>query len=273
MVRRPAPRPLLAAAVVLLLASPQSARAEEGRAAQCVASADRGQVLRDEGKLLESRSEFSACGAESCPAIVRRECVQWLADVDAGMPTVIVSVKRAGVASGDLVGATLTIDGVPRPDAATGRAVALNPGEHLFRATHPDFEATEQRVVTREREKGRLVSLSLASRAGEASRAPVRGPTPLTWTLAGVSVLGFGGFGWFWNQTMTQVGDLRATCAPYCAADAIDDVRPSVLAAQISLGVGVAAAVAAIVTAVLPRTPPASSAASLSSARKLPLPR
>lgn len=232
----------------------QGATANQGTAAKCVASADRGQLLRDEGKLLESRSEFSACGADVCPAVVRRECLGWLTDIDERLPSIIISVKQSGGA--DVVGATVSLDGQPLPNANLGRAVLVDPGQHVVRVRHPDFVSGEQTVVVREREKGRVLNLVLKSNKvvvtepGQPRTAP--GPVPwYTWALGGVAVAGGVGFGVLWSSGMNDVSDLRGSCAPYCATDQIDEVRSTLDLARISLGIGIGAAVGVVVSYLL----------------------
>lgn len=210
-------------------------------AERCVAAADRGQALRDEGRLVDARAEFAACGADECPAVVRRECVRWLAEVDERAPSVIFTVKSAG--GRDVVGASVALDGKPLPAGGMGRALALDPGPHKLVVRHPAHRPFEQQVVVREREKGRVIELALVPT--DPGTEPRTVPW-LTWVLGGVAVAGGAGFGVFWNQGMSDVSDMRRDCAPYCSQERIDDVRPTFLAARISLGVGIAAAVGAI---------------------------
>src|SRR5690606_32077135 len=56
----------------------------------CVESHSRGQVLRDEGRLLQSREAFVECAADAtCPAPIREECEQFLAAVQRLTPTMV----------------------------------------------------------------------------------------------------------------------------------------------------------------------------------------
>jgi len=95
----------------------------------------------------------------------------------------------------------------------------------------------------REREKGRVLEVALepTSRPTESNGVPWP-----TWVLGGVAVAGGIGFGALWYSGMNDVSTLRKECAPYCSQQRIDDVRPTLVAARISLGVGIAAAVGAI---------------------------
>jgi hypothetical protein len=61
-----------------------------------------------------------------------------------------------------------------------------------------------------------------------------------------VAIGGGAGFGVLWATGMDEVSTMRRSCAPFCSQERIDDVKPTFLAARISLGIGVVAAVGAI---------------------------
>ena len=242
---------LVAAAVSLVSSSPAFAQAP-GKAAECVAATERGQTKRDEGQLVASRAEFVSCADDACPAIVRRECVQWLAEVDGRIPTLVVSASDSN--GKDVVSAEVYLDGVKLPAAGAGRAFTLDPGPHLLRATGRKVDPLEERIVVREHERERVVKLVLHSQEPPPVRTPSgmvlvprrRTISPVSWVLGGVAVLGGAGFGYFWISGMNKVSDLRGSCAPYCTTDQIDDARSPLTIARISGGVGIVAAIAAV---------------------------
>jgi hypothetical protein len=268
-VRGPAFALALGASVVVA----EDARAQAqppGKAAECVAATERGQAKRDEGQLVASRAEFLACGGESCPAVVRRECVRWLAEVDARIPTLVVSVADSN--GKDVAAAEVSLDGVRLPAAGLGRAFSLDPGPHVLRVTGKKVDPIEERIVVRERERERVVKLVLRSLEPPPARpasglvtVPRKRTVPaLSWVLGGVAVLGGAGFAYFWARGMNEVSDLRGSCSPYCTASQIDDARSPLTVARISGGVGIAAALAAVTVYFLQpttTTQPASSAA------------
>lgn len=244
---RPDRAPFVLVSAILLLCGGEGGALAGNTAERCVAEAERAQVLREEGRLVESRAEFAACGSEGCPVVVRRECLRWLTDVDERSPSLIVSVKN--IAGADVLGAAVLLDGAPLPATSLGRAFAVNPGAHVVRAEHPDYSPIEQQVVVREREKGRLLALVLS--AGETEAPKPRTIPWLSWALGGVAVLGGAGFGGFWASGMDKVSDLRGSCAPYCSPEQIDSVRPTFTAARVSLGLGIGAAVGAVLVHLL----------------------
>lgn len=220
----------------------------QGKAAECVAATERGQAKRDEGQLVASRAEFVACGDDSCPTVVRRECVRWLAEVDARIPSLIVSVTDSN--GKDVVGADVSLDGVRLPVAGAGRAFTLDPGPHLLRATGKKVNPVEERVVVRERERERVVKLVLRSQEAPPRgmvTVPLRRTVPvLSWVLGGAAVVGGAGFAYFWATGMSKVSRLRDSCSPYCSPEQIDDARSPLTIARVSAGIGVAAMIAAV---------------------------
>src|SRR5689334_3415815 len=89
----------IAAAALAALLMARDARAD-GIAA-CIDIHLDGQRLRDKGQLKGARQRFLACSAESCPALVRKDCLQWLAEVDEQMPTLLISAHGpAGLPTG-----------------------------------------------------------------------------------------------------------------------------------------------------------------------------
>jgi hypothetical protein len=233
------------------------AEAQPEVAARCVAASERAQTKRDEGQLLASRAEFVACAEEACPAIVRRECARWLADVDERIPSIIVSVKDSAgkdVASGS--SDVITLDGARSGDAVNaGRAIKVDPGPHVIVVATPhNGQSIEERVVVREREKGRVVTLSFQRKGDDGSGGGGGGGVPmkrtiptLSWVLGGVAIAGGATFGVLWAKGMDEVSNLRSTCAPFCSNDQIDSVTPTLTGARIALGVGIAAAALAVV--------------------------
>jgi len=75
------------------------ARADEKSLEACITPSERGQELRDEGKLLSARQAFMMCARAGCPPVVQRDCADWLTDVEARKATQfeIMNTVRADV--------------------------------------------------------------------------------------------------------------------------------------------------------------------------------
>src|SRR5690349_15758290 len=59
---------------------------------ECVTTYDRAQALRDDHKLLEARAAFLRCAHHACPAVLVKDCSEWLHEVEARTPTLVLRV-------------------------------------------------------------------------------------------------------------------------------------------------------------------------------------
>src|SRR5439155_22282912 len=121
---------IFAVAITALAAAPR-AEADPAKTV-CVHGAEEGQRLRAQGKLREARDAFTACASERCPALVRSDCSGWLAEVEAGLPTVGVRAAPAEDQTRELYDVEVQVDGVTLTTRLDGRDLPVNPGEHHF---------------------------------------------------------------------------------------------------------------------------------------------
>jgi hypothetical protein len=163
---------LLATTVAALVAS-ASARADEPAA--CGDAFDQSQIKRDDGKLVEARSLLRVCGGPGCAPTQQRLCVEWLKDVDARLPSFVPSAKDASGA--DLVDVKVTMDGVLVAARLDGRAIDADPGLHVFVFQLADGRRVETKAIADERNKGKLVSVTIGQPAPP-DLAPPRSPLP-----------------------------------------------------------------------------------------------
>src|SRR5580704_14253945 len=91
----------VALATCLLAASPAGTAWADGQAPDkmpdkmsCIAADTDGQSLRLAGKLLQARKRLAVCSAASCPTIVRDDCVERIADLEAAQPTVVFTATN-----------------------------------------------------------------------------------------------------------------------------------------------------------------------------------
>ncbi|HMJ10005.1 MAG TPA: hypothetical protein VK524_01305 [Polyangiaceae bacterium] len=200
----------------------------------CIAAHADGQVLRTQKRLLGARQQFLACAIDSCPDLVRKDCTQFLADVSASMPTLVLAAVDNG--ERDLTRVSVELDGHPLTSVLDGSALALDPGEHRVTFRAPDGRVREYRIVARENEKGRrLVAHFESANAKSGTARPLSVP-PLAYALGGVGVLALGSFTYFGLR-----GRSTEECAPSCSRSEVDSMRTQYLAADISLAVGAAA--------------------------------
>ena len=192
-------RTTLAIAIGLVTAAaPSVARAQD--AAACKEGYDRSQVSRDAGKLLEARKLLHQCSSAVCSAFVQKECLGWLSDVDERIPSAIFSVKDG--AGADLVDVAVSIDGKDGSQKLDGRALDVDPGEHTVAFQLADGRKAEQRVFLREREKGKLVAVTIGAPPAPApiakpEAAPPKAEEPAATSGSPLRTVGFavGGVG------------------------------------------------------------------------------
>jgi len=237
-------RPLLAIAVLLFARSARPAEATpEDEKRVCFQAVDEAQRLHIAHKLVAARDEFLKCARPACPALFRNDCVGWLAEVQAALPSVVFGAKDAS--GQDLLDVHVSVDGRTVTDRLEGTSKDIDPGPHVFRFEW-EGRVVEQQAVMREGEKDRLVTVTFPKAPPRAAAQGSR-PVPVgVWILGGVAVAGVAGFTGLFLSTESDVNHLRATCAPPvgsgCPSSEVDSARTKVTFAYVSLGVGLASA-------------------------------
>jgi hypothetical protein len=237
-------------------------RDDEKRA--CMAASEEAQVLRLHDKLRAAKDQLLVCARDVCPPVISHDCGQWLTEVNASLPTVVLSVLDA--AGNDVAAVRVEVDGAPFVDRLGGTALPADPGEHTFVFFHGSDPPIVQKVIVREGEKNRLLSVRLSSVATGESGAPRGGPRTLVparearegspeegrssampilaWSLLGASAVGLG-FGAYFEVTQVKdYGNLSSTCAPThsCSASSVDTVTNDRVYGFVSLSAGLVAA-------------------------------
>jgi hypothetical protein len=259
-VRRQRPREargaLIAGVLSSVLLCAGAAEAQDPSAAQkqaCIDAHVSAQRLRRDGRLLDARAALVTCAVAACPGIVVSECSALLAEVERGIPSVVIGAVDA--AGRDAIAVRVHVDGKLVASRLDGKPVPLDPGEHVFRYEMEGAPAVEERLLVREGERARAVVVRFTGPdARRDTPAPGRGaeesrPIPaLAFVLGGVGLLGGAAFGVFSGIGLSQKGDLDDLgCKPGCAEEDVDDVRRSFLIGDIALATGVVAVGAAVV--------------------------
>jgi hypothetical protein len=235
--------------VLVVFLGARAAYADE-RAA-CIAAADRGQDLRDHRKLVSAREQFVACARDACPSAVRKDCIQWQADVESRLPTVVfVAHDDAG---NELANVRVLVDGEPVTQKLDGASLNVDPGEHAVVFEQPPRKSASVRIIVHEGEKNRQVKAVLATDHAQplpAPPPPATKPAPETSSsgsfapaiavgaggvilLGGALALGF--------SARSDVSHLRDTCAGHCASSDVDAARRKLVFADVGIGLGVVA--------------------------------
>ncbi len=249
----------------LLLVTTAASGAGPDRTA-CIAAADDGQKLRDDGKLTSAREKFITCASKSCPGAVAKQCNQWLQDAERDIPS--VTFRARDERGKETTSVRVLLDDRPVSDSIDGRALPLDPGEHKVRFERADGTSVEDKFVLRPAEKNRLVELSFEPPAPlqpepEPVQAPPAPPLPedrsftipvLGWVGAGVGVAGIGMTALFAIGANNDESHLRSTCAPSCPSSEKDAIDSKIVLANVGMGIGIVGLGVAVVSTVLANT-------------------
>lgn len=213
----------------------------------CVESHSRGQLLRDEGKLLESQTALLACASDTaCPTPIREECEQFLATVQRLTPTMVFAGRDH--LGRDIDGVRVYMNDVVLDWVAGNPPIAVDAGAHVVRFEHPDGRVIEQTVHAVQGEKARLVVAefsvteplkvpSASNRGAGESSPPSEVRELMTYAFGGLAVVGLAGFVVFGLQGKSEEKNLRNSCAPNCTSDQKHAVAQKYLWADVSLAV------------------------------------
>jgi hypothetical protein len=235
----------LVATSLLVLAAGAGVAHADGTDA-CLAAYEKSQQLKQDGKLAASREQLVQCVQPSCPNLVKKDCSQWLAELDASTPTVIINARDAE--GKDLAKVRVLIDGAVLMEQLDGKPHPVDPGVHLFRYEREGAEPIEESIVIQEREKNRVITAKIAPPPQGGSLSPIkvteassRSPI-LGYALLGVGVAGVAAFGVLAAIGQHDVDEMRRTCAPSCDSSSVDGAKTKIIVADVSLGVGLVAA-------------------------------
>jgi hypothetical protein len=253
-----APTTLLAFALMLGV----STRSRDARADQsdtCATAAEEAQTLRSQAKLQEARARLLTCANEVCPAVVRKDCIAWLGDLEKLQPTVVLRARDSR--GRDVAGVRATVDGVEIQPRLTGTATPLDPGSHRIRFEAASGATVEQTLVVVESEKNRIVTVTFdvplrddgTADATPVSQVPLAGspspsPSPApessrslapAFVAAGVGVIALGAFTYFEIVGQSDYARLHDGCGRTrsCSDSEVDSLRRKFVGAGISLGV------------------------------------
>lgn len=229
---------------------------------ECIAAADEGQKLRDEGKLSAARDKFIACSAKACPGAVAKQCSTWLVEAERDMPS--IAFRALDDQGKETLDVKVSVDGVQVATAIEARAIAADPGEHIVKFERADGVSVEDKVLLRPGEKNRIIALSfqpkmiapVAKPAVPVARTAPEEPQGLrvplvAWIGLGVGVAGGVMTAAFAVSANSDESKLRETCAPKCDPAERSAIDTKVVFANIGLGLGIAGLGVAVVTTIL----------------------
>lgn len=226
-------------AVVLVVAGVASARDAEAAPKdqkQCADAYLEAQKTRKSGALLEAKKQLEICAASKCLAAVKKECGDWMTEVENEIPTVVVKFAGADV--------TFTIDGAAHAGGSDA-PIPLDPGSHSFVFTQKGGTTAKRDVTLKSGEKGVVVEAFPPAAAPVVSMEPPPEPPKsrskiLPLALVGVGVVSLGGMTAFWLRAKSKQETLdEAGCAPNCTDKSVGIITRNRLLGDIALGVGI----------------------------------
>jgi hypothetical protein len=140
---------LLSAAALLPAAAAQADMTKE----QCIDANAKGQDLLHDGKLTAARVELQSCAAATCPAMIQGDCTKRLDDLERRQPAIVFDAKDAS--GNDLSAVSVTMDGAPLLEKLDGKALHLDPGEHVFVFTTAGAPPVTKKLVLVESDQAR----------------------------------------------------------------------------------------------------------------------
>lgn len=238
--------------------SSQPAPADTGSTSalsQCVAAHAEVQRLRKEHRLLEAREALRDCTRSECPVPVLRECAAWIVEVEKETPSVLFNVTAKNE---QVTGSKIFVDGQEVDLPSHGVPLALNPGKHTYRVEHPGYRPVTKDFIVFEGQRFTRLDVALeplvepsAPKEPAPATEKYRPVPALTYVLAGIGLVGMGGFAAFGLLGESERRELERTCMPRCQDSDVDPLHKKYLAADIALGVGAVGLAGAALTFLL----------------------
>ncbi|MBX3192087.1 MAG: hypothetical protein KF819_34170 [Labilithrix sp.] len=233
------------AAGMTLLAGP--ARADDRE--QCASAADQAQQLRDDGKYRRARDQLLICARDVCPAPIKRDCLDWLTQMESIAPTVVLGARDG---TRDLVDVKVYVDGALITEKLDGRPIPMDLGAHTFKFEWAG-QTKEEQVVIGAGQKSRNIVTTFGP-ATPPTPPPTPGPAPdqrgegslvPAFVVGGIGILALGSFAIFGISGKSDVSEMEGpgtnACKPKCPEDRVDSARTKLIVADISLGISLVA--------------------------------
>ncbi len=232
------------AALVIAFTTPSAFAANSKT--ECVAASEKAQQLKDDRKLIQAREQFLACAQNACPAAVKKDCADQVADLDKRTPSVVFRAKDKN--GQDLVAVHVTGDGAALTEQLDGRAIPLDPGVHTFRFEAAGNDAIEQKIVLAEGEHNRAVLAQFGhpdATPPPTTAAPAKKGVPVgAFILGGVGLVSMGVAPIFYAMGLSQKSTDQTTCAPPsgpgCSSSEINSIQTKLIIGDVFMFGGAA---------------------------------
>ena len=251
------------AVALALLATVTPAQADAR--AECVTASEKAQQARNAGKLSEARDQLVICGRAECPKLIQSDCTNWMSEVIAMLPTVIPSAKdRKGR---DLIDVKVSLDGKVVSESIDGKPFPVDPGVHVLKFETKGTPALDEKIVVKQGEKNRIVTVTFA--IGEEADGGAKKPGPIdvgrdsdrrdddggrrrslpvaAFIVGGLGLAALGTALYINLDANADARKLRDECAPKCNPADVDDVEQRRIIAGVTAAAGGALLIAGVV--------------------------
>ena len=223
---------------------------------ECAQSYVDAQKAMKSQELRRAREQLVMCARDDCLPAVRKDCIEWLDQVNASFASIVV--QATGPDGKDTFDVRLRVDGEVVAEHLDTHAIEIEPGTHKLRFEMAGQSPIDEDLIVRQGEKNHSVEVSFApkpktggitttSTTGGAQTRPARPNRIVPIVLGGVAVLALAGAGVFWGIAESSRSDLvNKQCAPNCNPDDVSGIKRDRLIGDVLLGLGIVAAGAAV---------------------------
>lgn len=231
--------------ITLVLLSTSHAFAQDKVA--CAAAYEKVQIDRRDGHLRAAHENAALCSRASCPAVLQRDCLVWLRELEATLPSVVI--EATGPNGRETLDVRVTCDGALLAERLDGRAMSIDPGPHTCRFETAGATMTDS-IVLHEGDQHRRWRVAFPVSAppppSRPEPAPHRQRVPIAaYVLGGLGLAAVGAGTYFEIHGWNGKSELDA-CRPDCTRDLLDRTRADFIIGDIAIGVGVVAIGAAL---------------------------
>ncbi len=148
----------------------------------CVRSYTDAQTLRSQHKLIAARSQLRSCSRAQCAPFMSggivKDCTDWLAQTEAAIPSVVLSVVDSS--GNEVMAVNAWIDGTQVATKLDGRGMDIDPGSHIFTFQGATVPKTERTTLVLEGKKDQLVRVTLGGAPASEGKTPPAAAPPAT---------------------------------------------------------------------------------------------
>jgi hypothetical protein len=202
----------------------------------CASSYEEAQQLKLSSRLIAARGKLAICTRATCAEAMRLDCARWFEEIERELPTVVLAARDSGGTDRSDVGVEL--DGRAWQSRLEGKSLEIDPGEHELRFLPAHAEPVTLRIVARQGQKDRLVTVTIPKEGSSAESA--RKTVGYVVGTVGLGALGASLYlGYSAKQQENGMRTGPVACAPHCSDSEVDTLRTKLYWSYGTLAAGV----------------------------------